>query len=151
MLHGSPTTQVTDIRINSFMRRVSDRLGSPVREIVADTLTEIAAVESMAKFLAGSDTIDGLYAITDGMALGAYHAIKQAGLTIPTDIAIVGAGDYDFSALFDPPLTTVGADPKRQGAEAVHLLLDLIHQRLPHNSKIVNPVETRPRASVSRA
>ncbi|MDP0494963.1 MAG: LacI family DNA-binding transcriptional regulator [Verrucomicrobiota bacterium JB024] len=151
VLHGSPVTQVIDNRTSSFMRQVSERLGAPVHEIVAGTLTESAAAEAMARFFDGGKRIDGLYAVTDGMALGAYHAIKQAGLTIPDDVAVVAAGDYNFSSLFDPPLATVGADPREQGAEAVRLLLDLIHQRRSRKTDVVMPGNPSPRASVGQA
>ncbi len=149
VLHGNPVTHVTDTRINGFMRQVSTRLGSPVQEIVAKSLTETAAVEAMQAMIEQGERIDGLYAVTDGMALGALHAIKQAGLRIPADIAVVGAGDYDFSALFDPPLTTVGASPQQQGLSAVRLLMDLIHRRGSHNTEIVTPFSSIQRASLA--
>lgn len=151
VLHGSPLTQVTDTRVSSFMRRVSQRQGTSIKEIVASTLSEAAAAEAMRHFLSQKEKIDGLYAVTDGMALGAYHAIKATSLKIPRDIAVVGAGDYDFSPLLDPSLATVGADQQKQGMAAVHMLMDLIHLRSTRQSEVSIPVEVISRDSVASA
>ncbi len=150
VLHGQPVTQVIDQRTSSFMRQVSTRLGTQVSEIVADTLSETAGVDAMRKYLESGKHLDGLYAVTDGMALGAYHSIKQAGLRIPDDVAVVGSGDYGFSSFFDPPLATVGADSQQRAHAAVSLLMDLIHLRKIPNRSIISHGQSTPRMSVSK-
>ena len=45
-------------------------------------------------------------AVSDKTAFGAMEAIKEAGLRIPEDIAIVGIDDVVDSAYAHPPLTT---------------------------------------------
>ena len=42
----------------------------------------------------------------DPLAVGAYHAIKDAGLAIPGDVAVIGTGDYAIAPHLDPPLST---------------------------------------------
>lgn len=41
------------------------------------------------------------------LALSAVHAVRQAGLSIPRDISVVGFDDPQAATLLDPPLTTV--------------------------------------------
>ena len=48
-----------------------------------------------------------VFVASDVVALGAILAIKDAGLSIPEDIAIVGFDDIPLTEFFDPPLTTV--------------------------------------------
>jgi len=60
---------------------------------------------------------------SDQTALNAMDVIKQAGLAIPEDIAIVGIDDIDEAARQDPPLTTVRIPKREMGVVAVNLLL----------------------------
>ena len=57
------------------------------------------------------------------MALGAIHALTDAGMRVPDDVSIVGFDDLPDSAHFAPPLTTVRQDFSELGREAVRLLL----------------------------
>ncbi len=125
VLHGSPLTQITKIRADSFRRRAAELTGNAVADIVAEGLSEGAAAKAMARFLQKKgNAIDGLYTVTDGKALGAYHAIREAGKRVPDDIAVIGVGDYDISPYFDPPLSTVGVPHSELGRAAARLLLE---------------------------
>ncbi|MBL9207437.1 MAG: LacI family DNA-binding transcriptional regulator [Opitutaceae bacterium] len=137
VLHGSPLTQITKTRIDSFMRTAQALTGVPAREIIASQLSEEAAAEAMNRFFEAGGTVDGLYTVTDGKALGAYHAIRQAGLSIPDDIAVIGVGDYDISRFFSPPLSCVGVPHSELGRSAARLLL----QRLRRSDLAVERVE----------
>jgi LacI family transcriptional regulator len=137
VLHGSPLTQITKMRIESFMRAAKALTGVPAKEIVASQLSEGAAAEATGHFFDSGGKIDGLYTVTDGKALGAYHAIRQAGMSIPDDIAVIGVGDYDISKFFDPPLSCVGVPHSELGRSAARLLL----QRLRRSDLAVNRVE----------
>lgn len=147
VLHGTPLTQTTQNRVDSFVRAATSQLGRPPREIVAEKLSESAAYEAMIRFLDQHERIDGLYAVTDGMALGAYHAIKEKDLSIPKDIAVVGVGDYDISAFFDPPLSVVGVQRSELGKEASRLLMRQLEEPGLPPLKVEIPVESVMRAS----
>ncbi|MDZ4803156.1 MAG: LacI family DNA-binding transcriptional regulator [Bryobacteraceae bacterium] len=150
VLHGRPITQTTAERTGNFIRSVTEQLGRPPLEIIADNLSEAAAAEAMARFLKRGDKIDGLYAVTDGMALGAYHALKGYGLEIPRDVAVVGTGDYDISGFFDPPLSVVGVERSKLGEEACRLLLRQLEQPGVAPLKVEIPVHIILRASTER-
>lgn len=151
VLHGSPLTQTTRGRVDSFMQAVAGEFGRPAQEIVAGELSEMAAYEATITHLDRGGRIDGLYTVTDSMALGAYHAIKEKGLRIPGDIAVVGVGDYDISAFFDPPLSVVGVERGEFGKEASRLLLRQLAQGGLPPLKVEIPVEPVLRASTARA
>jgi len=60
---------------------------------------------------------------TDRMAMGAYDAIKERGLAIPRDVAVVGFDDQEVIAGYlRPGLTTVALPFEEMGARAVELL-----------------------------
>jgi len=147
VLYGTPLTQTTQSRVDSFVRATAGQLGRPPREIVAGRLSEAAAYDAMIRFLDREEKIDGLYAVTDGMALGAYHAIKEKGFSIPKDIAVVGVGDYEISAFFDPPLSVVGVQRGELGKEAGRLLMRQLEEPGRPPLKVEIPVESVMRAS----
>jgi DNA-binding LacI/PurR family transcriptional regulator len=60
------------------------------------------------------------------MALGAIRAARRAGLTVPTDISVVGYDDSAFMSCTDPPLTTVRQPIEAIGRAAVAMLVSQI-------------------------
>jgi len=68
--------------------------------------------------------IDAVFAANDPAAIGAMKAIWEAGLRVPDDIAVVGAGDIAHGDLLKVPLTTISWSRKDQGSHAAELLLN---------------------------
>lgn len=68
---------------------------------------------------------DAIFVGSDTMALGAIRAIKEAGLDVPRDIAVVGFDDLPPATQSNPPLTTIRQPIRRFGAKAVETLLDI--------------------------
>jgi DNA-binding LacI/PurR family transcriptional regulator len=81
-----------------------------------------AAVASLIS--AGID-FDAIFAVSDVAAIGALHALQQAGLSVP-EIAVVGFDDIPAASLASPPLTTVTQD-SHGAAEA---LIDTLIQSI---------------------
>jgi LacI family transcriptional regulator len=68
--------------------------------------------------------IDAVFAANDPAAIGAMKAIWEAGLRVPDDIAVVGAGDIAHGDLLKVPLTTISWSRAELGREAAELLLN---------------------------
>jgi LacI family transcriptional regulator len=79
---------------------------------------------AMKTLLAVRPHIDAVFAANDPAAIGAMKAIWEAGLRVPDDIAVVGAGDIAHGDLLKVPLTTVSWSRKEQGLNAAELLLN---------------------------
>ncbi|CAN0467026.1 unnamed protein product, partial [Discosporangium mesarthrocarpum] len=60
------------------------------------------------------------------IALGAYEAIADAGLTCPDDMSVTGFNDMPFVDRLTPPLTTVRIPHYELGREAGRRLVELI-------------------------
>lgn len=67
-----------------------------------------------------------VFAASDVVAFGAVSAIKDRGLRIPDDIALVGFDDVPLARYVDPPLTTIRLPAWELGARAGALLLEII-------------------------
>ncbi len=71
----------------------------------------------------GTDGLDGVFLSGDAMAAGAMRALREAGLRVPQDVAVVGFDDAEFAAMLEPPLTTVRQPASAMGVAAARLLL----------------------------
>jgi DNA-binding LacI/PurR family transcriptional regulator len=69
------------------------------------------------------------------------RAIREAGLTVPGDIALVGFDDLDFASTMDPPLTTIRQDIGEIGHEAARSLINLIGNAEMGPRRIILPTE----------
>ncbi|GAB3205376.1 LacI family DNA-binding transcriptional regulator [Marinactinospora thermotolerans] len=67
---------------------------------------------------------DAVFAASDLMALGALRVVKEAGMRVPEDIAIIGYDDSDLALHSDPPLTSVHQPIERMGREMARILTD---------------------------
>ena len=69
--------------------------------------TPASGFEAMSGLLKQPRLPTAVFVASDVVAMGAIRAIKQAGLRIPEDIAVVGFDDIPFAEYSDPPLTTM--------------------------------------------
>lgn len=67
-----------------------------------------------------------ILAANDRVALGAYTAIRELGLSVPDDIGIVGFGFTETAEMFNPPLCVITQDPREMGHVAANRLIDEI-------------------------
>jgi LacI family transcriptional regulator len=81
------------------------------------------------KLLSQKNIPDAIFAGNDPMAMGAMMAIKEKGLKIPQDVAIVGFSNWFFGELMDPSLTTVDQPGFEMGQEAARLLIRQIEMK----------------------
>ena len=81
-----------------------------------------------------------LFTFSDFVALGAMKAVREVGLRIPDDIAIVGYDDIDFAFCLEVPLTTVRVLKKEMGKKAVSVLEKKIDEH-EGQSHLKMPVE----------
>ena len=72
---------------------------------------------------------DAIFSSNIDMTLGCLIAIKNAGLSIPEDIGIVGFDDPDWSIIADPPLTVISQPVYLLGLTATKLLIKNINNK----------------------
>lgn len=65
-----------------------------------------------------------LFAANDLMAMGALLRLREEGLAVPDDIAIVGFDDIPAASFVQPPLTTVAQYPDRIGRRAAEMIVE---------------------------
>lgn len=65
-----------------------------------------------------------VFAANDLIAMGALAALRDTGLRVPDDIAVVGFDDIPAAKLVSPPLTTISQFPEQLGRRAAEMLFE---------------------------
>lgn len=95
--------------------------------------------EEMKRILCGSFKPTAIFCANDIIAIGAIRAIKEKGLRIPNDIAVVGFDDIEAAALITPSLTTIRSPLENIGAKAIELLVSDIK----NNKKAIEEISLK--------
>ena len=88
--------------------------------------TESDGRAAMKEWIAKGNLPTAIFAANDPAAIGAMEALNDAGLDVPNDVAIVGAGNIHYGDMLRVPLTTVSWSTTAMGQAAAQLLLELI-------------------------
>ncbi len=102
---------------------------------------EESGYEAMTQLLALEERPTAMFVACDLVAFGAMEAIKEHGLAIPDDIALVGFDDVRLAPYVDPPLTTVRLPAYAQGRRAADLLIHLINDEETTETQILLETE----------
>lgn len=89
------------------------------------------------------ETVDGIFAANDSLALGVMSALHHAGRRVPDDVRIVGFDDAEGSDSFHPSLTTIRQDFAQQGRVAVRQLERLLAGEEPSTTVIPSELIVR--------
>lgn len=102
--------------------------GLPVTDelIVEGDFWQTGGYEAAQKLLSRAVRPTAIFASNDLSAFGAIEAIREAGLTIPDDISIIGFDDIPQASTTHPKLTTVQQPLEQMGRVAARLLLEKI-------------------------
>ena len=70
--------------------------------------------------------IDGVFAANDEMAFGAMTRLRERGLTVPSEISIIGFDDFGLSRVTTPSITTMHVPAEHMARLATERLFDLV-------------------------
>lgn len=106
---------------------------------------------AMKQIIAEKSLPDAVYTVSDMMALGALKALKEASISVPEDMLVIGCDDIEACRYSDPPLATVKQDKGKIGEIAAQMLNDLIEGKQEVNPVLVDPeVIIRESASIQK-
>ncbi|WP_455916689.1 ribose operon transcriptional repressor RbsR [Pantoea agglomerans] len=112
------------LRLEGF-HQAMEQAGLPVLPgyIVAGDLEFEGGYNAMNQLLALNPLPQAVFTSNDAMAVGVYHALYQAGLSVPQDIAVIGYDDIELARYMTPPLTTIHQPKDELGELAIDTLL----------------------------
>lgn len=87
---------------------------------------------------------DAVLGCSDLLAITSMQVLRERGLTVPQDVAVVGYDDMPLAGYCDPPLSSVRQPVAQAGIELVDALLAVLeHQRVPPRTLPVSLVIRR--------
>jgi LacI family transcriptional regulator len=101
--------------------------------------SEAGGYSGMLKLL--GEKPDAVFVATDTMAIGALRALREVGLRVPEDVAIVGFDDMPEAARTDPALTTARQPTLHMGLVAVETLVEIIRYPAAQTRNVILPIE----------
>jgi LacI family transcriptional regulator len=129
-------------RYNGYLRTLHRNEIQPNPDwIVSGQHSDESGYDSMRRLLERPSIPDGVFCYNDPVATGAMLAIHDAGLRVPKDIAVAGAGNVHYSRLLRVPLTTVDQNSLLIGERAAELLLESLEagSELPAQTVLLPP------------
>ena len=133
-------------RLNGYLKAlakhgIKSRTGyvSPMK--IVDVPSRDSGVIYMKDLLALNPIPDGIFCYNDPMAVGAIDAILSAGLRIPDDIAVIGAGNLYYGPDLRVQLSSIDQQTELIGDLTARLTLSLIESRKQMKAKsfIIQP------------
>ena len=112
--------------------------------------TPQSGYELMKMALEDKNGVTAYIIANDSMAIGAYRAISEAGLTIPGDISVVSYNDNITSQFIVPALTTVKIHTEFMGETAVDLVIERLKNEREIAKKVVIPTKLIKRNSCAQ-
>ena len=115
-----------EVRFKSYKEFMNQEgIVSGLRKLVIEPpFSSQAAYEHMKKALGKGCRPEGIFCGNDLTALGAIKAIKEFGLKIPEDVALVSIDNTEIAQFSSPMLTTVSVPLNQLGEVAAKLVVD---------------------------
>jgi LacI family transcriptional regulator len=124
VVRGPERFGCTEERLAGFAETYA-AAGLPIAEnrVVAGDFTFDGGRLAIKGLRDGGTEFDAVFAHNDLSAAGVLQALRDAGVNVPTDVAIVGFDDIPLAAHTEPALTTVRQPLREMGGAAAVLLL----------------------------
>lgn len=109
-----------------------------------------AGYAAMQKIINSGEPLPGaIFASNDSMAIGALHALDEAGYHVPDDISVVGVDDIEMCRYLHPPLTTVMQPMETMARTGIEMLLKLIDNETLDTARVALMPELMVRKSTA--
>lgn len=154
-LHG-PETSPGIGRLKGYLKTLAKHsMRSLPGYVSASRMADVRSTESgqnmMNQLLSLKPRPDGVFAFNDPMAIGAIHAILDAGLRVPEDIAVIGSGNLHYDTELRVPLSSIDQQTEEIGERTARLTLSLLESKTrPRNKTVIIPPRLVVRASTER-
>ncbi|GAB3540430.1 LacI family DNA-binding transcriptional regulator [Pontibacter brevis] len=124
---GSLKINVYADRLKGFKYALIDN-DLPYKEasVIATDLTEEGGIKAAEQILKMDPRPDGIFVANDFCAVNCMKALKQAGVTIPDDMAVVGFNNDPITRVVEPNLTTIDYPGYEMGEVAVRSLINYL-------------------------
>jgi len=89
-------------------------------------ISEAEGFDFAKRLMTSSNPPDAIFCITDLVAMGAMKYLKQANISIPQEVGVIGFSNWDMANFVSPSLSSVDQHAYEMGEKAVELLVEAI-------------------------
>lgn len=91
--------------------------------------SQVQAHDSVMRRMRQPNPPTAIFALSNMMMLGTLNALREAGLSVPGDVSVIGIDDFDFANIMHPRPTVVAAPVLEMAQAAIEGLLASIARR----------------------
>ncbi len=122
-VNGPATTTTSAEKLDAYrLALFTYKLSFQPEQTVISDFSADSGYQQTHQLLKQCADLDAIVFADDIIAFGGIRAIKELGLRIPHDVAVVGFGDYELAKFVDPLLTSVRFDMYQMGVIAAQRL-----------------------------
>jgi len=134
-LTASPRRNVYVDRMQGYKQALAEhQMDFKEEYIIIGNLSQEAGVNAAKEILAMNPLPDGIFVANDNCAVGCMMALRQAGIRIPEDMAVVGFNNDPVSKVIEPNLTTINYPGYEMGEVAARNLINHLNGTANINS-----------------
>lgn len=127
---GPLNLKIYQHREDGYCKALSDNgLESKESYVVNNSLTRLDGVKAIKKLLKNDLKPDAIFCANDTTALSTIMYLKENGIRVPEDIAIVGYSNEPFSEVVTPSISTIQQPGVEIGQKAAELIINQILQK----------------------
>jgi LacI family transcriptional regulator len=132
LITGHPESHENSLRLDGA-KKALDEAGIELASVpmVHGAFSEEIGGYAMTTILKNRSNTDGVFCLSDEMAVGAIKAAINAGNSVPKDLSVIGFDDIPISSYMNPSVTTIRVDKTNWGHLAATTLIDMIENRSP--------------------
>ncbi len=135
---GPPDLKSANIRRTGFLECLRDfGIIEDERLIERGNHRIDGGLEAARRLMSLAERPTALLASNDLTAIGALRGIREAGLSVPRDLSVVGFDDIDLAEFTEPPLTTVRLSRSEIAARAMECLVTNMRPGAGKGSEVV--------------
>lgn len=136
-LAGTLNLEISSERLKGF-RQAMEQNGLETDEaLIREGDFYLDAGYSLAlEMLSSPNRPTAVIAASDEMAIGAMRAAKELGISVPSQLAVMGFDDIRMASICEPPLSTIAQPKEEFGKISTQLLIALLQGRLQSKSHI---------------
>jgi DNA-binding LacI/PurR family transcriptional regulator len=156
-IKGQAFSSDTEVRWEAVCE-AAKKLGLEIKErltgqLEGESSSPLLGYQVTQELMGGGEPFTALFTFNDISAIGAIHALREAGRRVPEDVSVVGFDDIQSAAFQNPALTTVRQPLREMGMIAAETLLQRITApaKAPYPREIVVEPELIVRASSARS
>jgi LacI family transcriptional regulator len=138
MIAESPSVSTSRERRRGYHEALAAAGIEPSPELFIETRVDLqGGYRAMHTLLDLQPRPTALFAVNNLVAVGAVKAIRERGLRVPEDVALVAFDDIEHVAILAPFLTVMPQPAETFGTVAAQLLLDRVMDRVPQQRRVV--------------